>query len=286
MRRRALVQRNNMVLRGGGVRRIGRTLSLRRRAPRRHHAPARETFDPAHELSGAYNKARPGPVGKETKEDAWPDFLKPVYVVSIRRWRMDHFVKRMGPWMAHMKRAPCVDGRFLSLEHLRRTGKLATQLGAGQVGCAQSHIEVWSRIANGPYAQGTVIEDDIAISYAERKRVLTRVRAAIAELKASQTPWELLWWVHGPWAERGNPRAGNMRHWRRVGCQKCPGFVMYTMKKSLAQKLLKSVYPLRHAIDVGIFHAVQRNAIKALLLYPKLSFVLSSHPSETTKLQP
>jgi GR25 family glycosyltransferase involved in LPS biosynthesis len=149
-----------------------------------------------------------------------------------------------------------------------------------------SHINVWRSIASGPHEYATVMEDDIAISFSSRAKILERMNAAIQELTASKREWDILWWVHGPWAEHGNPAVEGLKHWRKIGCSKCPGFVMYTIKRSLARRLLQGVFPLRVAIDVGVYNLVRQGKIKALMMYPKLAFVLPTHPSETTQLQP
>ncbi len=250
-----------------------------------------ETFDPKYELGirahpPTIAEGPPRPIELVKPAVPWPAFMKPVYVLSIRRWRMDKFVARMRPWMLYMRRFPCTDGRFVDTSQWIRQKKLLPHVGLsmGQVGCAASHIGVWSKIAKSSHPHATILEDDVAINWQTNgAEVVDRINQAVEELEANQVEWDILWWGHGPWADGKNPKVGNLKHWRALG-SKCPGFFAYTIKKSFATHLAGLAWPVRSAIDIWV-HSVTKKNFKGYVLDPKLCFVVPG-PSETTRMQP
>jgi len=242
-----------------------------------------DTFDPAHEFRNAQTNNY---VKTLTSGDGFPDFLKPVYVISIRRNRMDGFVRRMGPWMQWMRRFPCVDGRFINRSTMVKQHKLKTtkRLSNGQIGCAESHIGVWRAIADGPHEYATVFEDDVAIDYATNGRaIVQRMTAAFNELQEKNVQWDFLSWGHGPWALKKNKPIPGLKNWKSPGM--CQGFFAYTIKRSLAAYLLRHVYPFDLAIDIWVYRLAMANKFKAYCMSPLAFFVING-PSETSKMLP
>lgn len=268
--------------------------------------PKKEIFDPKYEMTGDYvkyennefkdNKFKNNDSENNDSENKtsiskiseiypWPEFLKPVYVISIRRNRMDGFVKRMGSWIRHMKRFPCTDGRFLSPQKMIKDNQYNPVIGLtkGQLGAAQSHIGVWKSIVKSPHDYATILEDDVQFANNERGyKILKNISKSMKELKQSGKPWDFISWSHGPLAEKKNKKVPGLKYWKKPG--KCQGFFAYTIKKSLVEKLLKSVYPLKRAIDVWLFNLSMKNYIQAWTIHPNQFYVIPG-PSETTKLR-
>lgn len=241
-----------------------------------------EVFDPQHEYTtGVTNLVEENP---SSSVIPWPLLMRPVYVVSIRRHRMDGFVQRMGPWMRHMKRFPCTDGRFISLAAWRQRGIIPrySGLNRGQLGCYDSHVNIWKAIASGPHLQGTVLEDDVALDYHRAREITDKIQTALKELEETQTPWEFLAWGYGPWANDSHRDIG-LTYWKQP--TRCLGFFAYTIKRDLAARLVRQVRQYIQAVDVWFYDQVVRGTIRALVLYPGLCFVVPG-PSETTKMLP
>lgn len=277
--------------RRGVLRRVGRV-------GRAQPAKRPDTFDPAYEF-GSNNYVNVNRAQSDAQDigdgfrkaqdigDGFPNFLKPVYVISIRRNRMDGFVHRMGKgWMQWMRRFPCVDGRFINRSTMVKQNKLKTtrRLSNGQIGCAESHIGVWRAIANGPHEYATVFEDDVAIDHSTNgPAILQRMTAAFNELQEKNLQWDFLSWGHGPWALQKNKPIPGLRHWKSPGM--CQGFFAYTIKRSLAAYLVRHVYPFEFAIDIWVYRLAMANKFKAYCMSPLAFFVING-PSETSKMLP
>ena len=209
--------------------------------------------------------------------------------MSIRRNRFDAFVQRMGPWMHHMKRFPAVNGKTLDFALLRGSKQLADGLSEGQVGCYKSHENIWKAIAKSNFEQVTVLEDDVDIRYDNRETFLTKLAAGFRELEERQVEWDFLCWGHGGHTVGKNqeifpPNSKEpLQYWRDPN-QTCQGFFAYTIKKSLAEKLIQKSSIIMEAIDVWFFcDYVPKHNVKVLCFEPRLCFVVDG-PSETTKM--
>ena len=257
---------------------------------RRHRKPRPEKFDPQYET---FHK--PIALSAEDMKDdpsdplSWPSLAKPIYVISIRRNRMNGFVRRMGPWMKYCRRPPCTDGRFINRKQWIKRGwinmawKKSRRLNMGQLGACGSHITAWRHIAEGPHEQGTIFEDDVAIDYRKNgHHIVRRMREAIRELEEKNVQWDMISWGHGSWAVKHNTKYPHLTHWWRPGVVQ--GFFAYTIKKSMAQRLIKMVYPFRTTIDNWVYdYLAAKNVFKIYTLVPSLCYVIPG-PSETTKM--
>ena len=257
-------------------------------------------------------KAEPGPE-TETESNEWPEALRPVAVISIRRNRMDSMVNRVPPsWWKYMGRVRCTDGRAVPFGQLVRSGQVA-RLSRGQYGCLQSHLTAWKQLAAHPeWTCVTVLEDDVSLSCTHAARDMQRVREALRELQDHHMPWGLLYWGHGPYATKNQPvtvedkqtanpdavpesttntTKTNSRlqlvHWRRpMGSQ---GFFAYTISRELAVRWLarwRQARVTQTAIDVWANEAAQQDPHRpAYALEPSLCYVVPG-PSETTCMLP
>jgi GR25 family glycosyltransferase involved in LPS biosynthesis len=214
-----------------------------------------------------------------------PKELGPILTISIRRGRFDGFLNRMGAWSQHVKRVKCCDGRGIDIQQWIRTKKINRHsLSKGQLGCYESHVRAWQAIANGPHEIVSVFEDDVDISWTRGSYMLKRMYAALKELKEKNIEWDFLSWGYGPQAIGKNIPINQLRHWKKPNI--CQGFFMYTMKRSLAQKLLTKCFPYTAAVDMFFYwDFIKKNNVNVLCLEPRLCFVIDG-PSETTKLLP
>jgi GR25 family glycosyltransferase involved in LPS biosynthesis len=212
----------------------------------------------------------------------WPKELGPVMVVSIRGNRMDGFIQRMGVWMKHMSRFQCINGETINPQLWRRQGKATRILTPGQLGCYQSHVGIWAEIAKSPFDTVTVFEDDVNLTQVGSTAFLKAVSKGLGELASKNLKWDFLSWGHGPWALKKNQPIKGLQNWKSAGM--CQGFFAYTIKKSLAQKLLQHAYPIQEAVDMYFYHRFSdRFRPSTYCLFPSAFFVIKG-PSETSKM--
>jgi GR25 family glycosyltransferase involved in LPS biosynthesis len=214
----------------------------------------------------------------------WPRELGPVLVLSIRRNRFDGFVKRMGPWMTHMKRFNCTDGRFINPSEWLRNKQITQMLSAGRIGCYDSHVKIWKTIAQGPHEVVTVFEDDVDFSWGEKSdHFYNCVRNGLKELIEKNVQWDFLSWGYGPQAINKNVPIVELKYWKTPNI--CQGFFAYTLTRKMANLLIQKCFPYKDsAVDMWFYwNFVKRNPVKVLCLEPPLCFVING-PSETTKL--
>ena len=247
-----------------------------------------EIFDPQYEFSRTGWGEAPAPTQSICQvntitQKLWPYELGPVLVLSIRRNRMDGFIQRMGPWMKHMKRFPCTDGRGIQPPDWLKKKKITQSLSPGQIGCYDSHVRIWQTIAAGPHPVVTVLEDDVDFSYLQGDYFYQQVNRGLQELNQKNVSWDFLSWGYGPQAKNKNLNLPNLSFWKKPNI--CQGFFAYTLTQKTARLLIKNCFPYQgSAVDMWFYgDFLKKNSLQALCLEPPLCFVIDG-PSETTQL--
>ena len=235
-----------------------------------------QSFSPQHEFSRLGWSDLPKTSIFNRMQDKildWPSELGPVLVLSIRPERMKQFEHRMGPWMKHMRRFPATDGRLIDPRRWHRERRVvAPNMNPGRLGCYDTHVRIWETIAKSPHSVVTVLEDDVDFDYRNAVHILSRFQEDLSEIK--QIEWDFLCWGHGPWAFGKNIEIPGLRKWRRPGT--CQGFFAYTIKRSLAQRLVQQCRPYKNsAVDKWFFDDfISRNHVKVLTADPRLCWVV------------
>lgn len=178
----------------------------------------------------------------------WPESLKNnnVYVITIRNDRWLHFTARIGPWAPHFRRFAGTNGRTLNPRTWKHNGKLEhPSMKRGRIGCYDSHVRVWETIKRSGVDYALVFEDDADIHYSAHQ--VQRIENALKQIQGK--PWDLI--LLGHYNDRrydskrgiagGLPRA---TRWQPMHA--------YLISKSGVQKVLKSAWPIKHALDVYV----------------------------------
>jgi len=255
-----------------------------------HRSPARRSFSrskglplpsnnfpPQYEMKGAFV-----PLVEGGPPSAYPAILQPTYVISIRPERLVAFARRVGAWMVHCQRPPCVVGKKLDKSKLVRERVLHRNGGAlrlGEIGCFLSHLKAWQCIARAPYPYGTVMEDDAALG-----TNLRRVDEAMAELKNKNVPWDVLFWCHSPMPHvKTALQPCGLLHWSRVPHNNCMGCIAYTLTKRVAERWASRALPIDAPVDTFVCQDFEKT-LNVYCLRPALgSVVTSSSDTADTK---
>lgn len=205
-----------------------------------------------------------------------PEVFRPSYLISIREARFQDLAQRMGPWMAHCRRAPCVVGLTLNKNQLYSAGTLArtgNSLKLGEIGCWLSHYNAWSAIARSPFEYGTLMEDDAAIACT--LEVAAHVNQSVAELQEKKVPWDVLYWCisYAPHVAQGLQECG-LTHWYRIPPHHCVGTVAYTIKTTVAQSWVQRAQPIRNPVDGWLCHEFEH--LQVYCIKPILGTVVST----------
>ncbi len=142
---------------------------------------------------------------------------------------------------------PAIDGRTISAAALRARGGEVDRtwvnpynnlpLTHGEVGCALSHHEVWTRIRDGRWSNVLVLEDDVILP----PDLLSQMEACMAE---STDPWDLAYVGRKPL------RPGEHRLSEHIVIPKYSYWTNgYVLRRTGAQKLLSTDF-LQHLIPV------------------------------------
>jgi GR25 family glycosyltransferase involved in LPS biosynthesis len=229
-------------------------------------------FPPEHELMGAYNVLVDSS-DHVVPHSSFPLILQPAYVLSIRPERMIQFAQRLGPWMIHCKRPPCVVGKTLdkqSLHKQRVISRVGGKMKVGQIGCWLSHLKAWECIAAAPYAQGTIFEDDADVG-----RDLRCVETAMNELKQKNIHWDVLYWcmLPMPHVKRGLRECG-LTHWMQVPKDNCMGCIAYTITQRVAKMWVGKAKPIYNPVDVWV--AQDFGNLQVYCIRPELGYMVPS----------
>ena len=246
-------------------------------SPSRSPSPLHHAMSVPQQFSTVYDLTSNGyalPGTADYPEPLCPSVFRPSYIISIRQPRFEDLARRMGPWMAHCRRAPCVLGMTLNKNHLQQNRTLSPSsepLTLGQIGCWLSHYHAWEAVARSPCEFGTVLEDDVAIT--SSTGVADRVNQAWEELEKNHIDWDVLFWCISPLPHvAGGLQTCELTHWYRVPPMHCMGCVAYTMKKSVAQSWVRRAKPIRNPVDVWVAQDFGR--LKVYCIKPVLGFIV------------
>lgn len=172
--------------------------------------------------------------------------------------------------MPNLQRFPAVDGKTLSIEtdtristlarynimnHTRRSHDMLDTIGG--VGCALSHISLWTKLANSSENVFLILEDDILASDAQWDAV--RMLFSREPQLADSTTWDI--WSVGRihcFEQMGvKPADRHVVEDKWLRCQQFVGLNAYFISKTGAQKLLEDVYPIQQHIDWYITYYAQ-----------------------------
>lgn len=234
-------------------------------------------FSPAYEMVGTFIPL------VNTPTSTYPKIMQPTYVLSIRPERLEQFSKRMGPWMIHCKRPPCVVGKKLDKNQLLRERTIDRQGGKmnlGEIGCWLSHLKSWQSIAASPYGSGTILEDDASLG-----TNLQCVDTAMAELKQKNIQWDILFWCHSPIPHVGRSlKPCGLDHWSRVTKNNCMGCIAYTLKKHVAQTWSQCAKPIHNPVDLWVAESFDR--FSTYCIKPVLGSIIPSSSDTTDNATP
>jgi len=215
---------------------------------------------------------------------AWPAFLQPMFVISLRPKRYVSFLDRMKRWRTHVQLIPATDGRKINRDQWASVNRLNTdQLTNGQIGCYESHVRVWRRIVdqNLPYA--LVFEDDVDIRYTQE--TVDKLNEVVAELKTVPN-WDIVYIGNDAAKPGGNgqlrfpPKRQHTPHLADVSDWEV--LHMYLITKRAAQCFLQDAFPIRAAVDVYMGSVLYKHNIVALGMVPSLAWTVPNE-SDTNR---
>lgn len=236
-----------------------------------------DNFSPKYEMVGEFIPLVDAPTS------TYPKIMQPTYVLSIRPERLEQFSQRMGQWMIHCKRPPCVVGKKLDKSQLYRNHTIDSKGGKmklGEIGCWLSHLKSWQCIAASPYESGTIMEDDASFG-----TNLQRVDLAMEELKQKNIPWDILFWCHSPIPHVSQYlKPCGLDNWSRASRNNCMGCIAYTIKKHVAQIWSQRAKPIQSPVDVWVAEYFDR--FQVYCIKPVLGSILPSVSDTTETMNP
>jgi GR25 family glycosyltransferase involved in LPS biosynthesis len=236
-----------------------------------------DNFFPKYEMVGGFIPLVDVPTS------TYPKIMQPTYVLSIRPERLEQFSQRMGQWMIHCKRPPCVVGKKLDKSQLYRNHTIDSKGGKmklGEIGCWLSHLKSWQCIAASPYESGTIMEDDASFG-----TNLQRVDLAMEELKQKNIPWDILFWCHSPIPHVSQYlKPCGLDNWSRASRNNCMGCIAYTIKKHVAQIWSQRAKPIQSPVDVWVAEYFDR--FQVYCIKPVLGSILPSVSDTTETMNP
>jgi len=152
--------------------------------------------------------------------------------------------------------------RYNIKNHTRRSHDMLDSIGG--VGCALSHICLWTQLVKSSEPVYLVTEDDFKASPEDWATVL-RIFASYPHL-ADSTTWDM--WVIG--ANVCYPKLGVRPADKRevkdawIQCKQLVGTQAYFVSKTGAEKLLRGAYPVQQHIDWYITYVAQTTPFKII----------------------
>lgn len=189
------------------------------------------------------------------------DLLDKSYVISIRPFRYQNFLTRMGHWSTRVEKVNGVNGHHLNMQHLKREGELRhIGMKRGRVGCFMSHRKIWDKIIKDKTQISFIMEDDVNLVHSAANS--DRLREVFGKLYEKRADWDIAYLCHH---HRGTqfqsdvgPDFAKVSTWH----------VLYGYAITLkgAEILSKHSRFINDAVDVHIGNLTKRSLIKAIKL--------------------
>jgi hypothetical protein len=186
-----------------------------------------------------------------------PD-LRNAYAISIRTPKWRALQRRLGPWRKHVK-------HFQGTVVPSATAA-DSRLSAGQLGCYDSHVRLWKKIAR-ENSKAFIMEDDVALFY--HPQVSQRLNYLFQQIRKRKIAWDILFVFHSTGETGGRklaPGVSTVVPW--------DGLYGYVIKASGARKLLRHAYPVRNAVDMYVAEQIVKGRVRAIRSNPSLGFVV------------
>ena len=212
-----------------------------------------------------------------TKDDKpvrdWPEFLRNIFVISMRPERITVLKQKMQSWFKHVTVVKSVDGRIINKRLLVEQGLITLKtangtITRGRIGCQLSHCQVYQYIVDNKLDYGIVCEDDSDLCYSNATiDHLEEVQKELQEL--GLWPPEFMYLEHCQKYFKGPAKyMVSNRTYKPTGCM-C--LYMYYVTYDCAKKLLKLLRPMEPVpIDIKIAQLCDNGTIDALAIMPQL----------------
>lgn len=231
------------------------------KSPKQYHGwphPRWETRLPQTSPRRLLSTSHLPPASRKNGSLAWiQGGIRETLAISIRPARWIAMRKRFGPWARYITRFAGTNG------HARR---LRGTQSAGQLGCYDSHVRVWRRIAAGGGTRPTLVfEDDVALWYDEQ--ISRRFQHLIRALR-TVGPWDICYVCNKtkPGFATLTVGIGRALPWN--------GLYGYLLTPTGAKKLLRHATPPRSAVDIFVAKEVASGRVRGVRADPGFGFVV------------
>lgn len=232
----------------------------------RHHRPVRNINPP---LTANAQTA------SNTKVLRWPsEHIKAAYVISIRTNRHRAFESRLQKWSSHFKLFPGTNGKVINMRSEKWKSKIATRrMKRGQIGCYDSHLRLWRKVAKDDAGPTLIAEDDVALRYTQHFE--HRFEEFFQVLEAKKLPWDIIYLGHRRLGKNhlqiGNRFAPKAEVRPAHSWDEC---CLYLIKPSAAAMLAKHALPIREPCDVYIKRFIKNRKLKVYYAQPRFCYVV------------
>ena len=213
----------------------------------------------------------------------WPRQVQAAYAISIRPERYAGLQRRLAPWKDRVSLFPGTDGAQIdrstwSAARLKSGLWKGKPIRRGQMGCYDSHVRLWQKIARQHTGPILVLEDDAGLAHTPRISEL--FRSLFATLEKRKIPWDVIYLGHfGTWRGAGRVVAPGIREatqWQGLFC--------YLIKPDAARLLASHAWPMREPVDVYMQRFISSKRLRVLRAVPRFCFVVTLQ-SDTTEIQ-
>lgn len=181
----------------------------------------------------------------------------------------------------------CVNGAEYSSKliynaYMKKLVKNTSFINPIEVSISVSHINCWLKILNSPYDYGFICEDDIIF----RPNIIKNINLILNTLKEEKKNFDILYLWNGNW----NSTKSSLKKVLTINKDLIikqetrnftAGTVSYIISRSMIEKLLKKVFPIKDPIDIfiGEFY----NKAKIYTVYTKYDKKLKKDKSPLFK---
>jgi GR25 family glycosyltransferase involved in LPS biosynthesis len=206
----------------------------------------------------------------------WPLHI-PVYAISIREDRKQAFTRRFESpsqiWQG-------TNGKSFNPMQFTRVGRvISNTLKPGEIGCYDSHYRLWQHIAHSDAPMTLICEDDVNLTASPvQSQYLNNI---LDELNGVSFDVLFLSWFR----PNNGDNVGKVTAHMKLQWTFCQLWAYVLTKEGACKLLADSIIKNMHEpVDVALWSAHSRGAVKNLVAYPPLCLTVGSH-SDTANLR-
>lgn len=188
------------------------------------------------------------------EELSFPNFFQKVFVITINSERYDRFKNRVCRWEKYTIMWPGTVGENVKIANNNPKLKL------GELGCYDSHYQIWKHMVENNYDNVLILEDDVDMIYCDRQS--KALCDAVDVLTQHTDKWDIFYLYFRSMDDVKTA----------MTVTKCENTCGYVLTLTGAKNVLNYAIPISDPVDVFLTKLHLKNHIQSWRLHKRIAW--------------